>query len=74
MSSVWDDPEAGEEEVTPIPVLHQDPVPLAIPPEKLEALTMQVVERVVREIVPEIAERLVKEELERLMKEEESEK
>lgn len=69
MSSVWDDPEVGEEETTPVPQLAEKADPLAIPPEKLEALTMQVVEKVVREIVPEIAERLVKQELERLMKE-----
>jgi hypothetical protein len=72
MSSVWDDPEVGEEEVTPIPEIAEAPSSL-LPPEKLETLTVQVIERVVREIVPEIAERMIREELDRLTKEAETE-
>jgi hypothetical protein len=72
MSSVWDDPEIGEEDTTPVPDL-PSAAPLTLAPEKLEALTIEVVERVVREIVPEIAERLVKQELDRLMAEPEAE-
>ena len=73
MSSVWDDPDVGEEEATPLPELPGNVPPLTLAPEKLEALTIQVIERVAREVVPEIAERLVKQELERLMKETEQE-
>jgi hypothetical protein len=69
MSSVWDDPETLEEEITPLPETPAQSAPIGIPPEKLEALTVQVIERVVREIVPEIAERLIREELDRLVNE-----
>lgn len=73
MSSVWDDPEtdADLEEVTPLPeadaVTTEPALPLS--PEKLEALTTQVVEKVVREVVPEIAERLIREKLEEILEE-----
>jgi hypothetical protein len=70
MSSVWDDPELGEEDVTPLPDVaapKAEGLPLA--PERLEAIAAEVIERVAREIVPELAERLIREQLERLMQE-----
>ena len=69
MSSVWDDPEIGEEDVTPLPELGEASAPLPLAPEKLEVLAAQILEKVAREIVPEIAERLIREQLEILMKE-----
>ncbi|HKY62168.1 MAG TPA: hypothetical protein VJR29_02005 [bacterium] len=71
MSSVWDDPELGEEEVTPLPnvAAPQAETGLPLDPERLEAIAAEVIERVAREIVPELAERLIREQLERLMQE-----
>lgn len=73
MSSVWDDPELGEEEVTPLPELAPAAAPLSLEAEKLETLAAQIIEKVAREIVPEIAERLIREQLEILLKENEPE-
>lgn len=76
MSSVWDDPEteADLEEVTPLPG-DEDSSDAALPlnPEKLEALTTQIVEKVVREVVPEIAERIIREKLEEILQKTEAE-
>ncbi len=71
MSSVWDDPEIGDEELTPLPEIKAaaEAVPVALEPAKLEALAAQIIEKVAREIVPDIAERLIREQLERLMQE-----
>lgn len=76
MSSVWDDPEteADLEEVTPLPGEEASSnSALALNPEKLEALTTQIVEKVVREVVPEIAERIIREKLEEILKQTETE-
>ena len=73
MSSVWDDPELNEEEVTPLPETAPVAAPLPLAAEKLEVLAAQVIEKVAREIVPEIAERLIREQLEKLLQEPEVE-
>ena len=73
MSSVWDDPEMSEEEVTPLPETAAVAAPLPLAPEKLEVLAAQVIERVAREIIPEIAERIIREQLEKLLQEPEVE-
>ncbi len=75
MSSVWDDPEVDSEieEVTPLPGAEPEGLgDLNINPEKLEALTTQIVEKVVREVVPDIAERLIREKLDEILKESEA--
>jgi hypothetical protein len=70
MSSVWDDPELGEDEVTPLPdVAAPKAEGLPLDAERIEALASEIIERVAREIVPEIAERLIREQLERLLQE-----
>ncbi|MCE9625583.1 MAG: hypothetical protein K8R69_09070 [Deltaproteobacteria bacterium] len=78
MSSVWDDPEISEEEVTPLPdiAVPVQQAPAAVLPleaERFEALAAEILEKVAREIVPEIAERLIREQLEVLMSETDSE-
>ena len=77
MSSVWDDPEINEEEVTPLPdIAAPVQAPAAVLPleaERFEALAAEILEKVAREIVPEIAERLIREQLEVLMSETDSE-
>ncbi|MFO1463225.1 MAG: hypothetical protein U1F66_05570 [bacterium] len=69
MSSVWDDPEIGDEEVTPLPETAAPASPLPLAADRLEALAAQVLEKVAREIVPELAERLIRERLDQLMSE-----
>jgi len=73
MSSVWDDPEVGDEEVTPLPELAGVAAPLPLEAKKLESMAAQIIEKVAREIIPEIAERLIREQLEQLMQENDSE-
>ena len=77
MSSVWDDPEINEEEVTPLPdIAMPASAPAAVlplEPERFEALAAEILEKVAREIVPEIAERLIREQLEVLLTETDSE-
>lgn len=71
MPSVWDDPEeVDQEEVTPLPETQESgEAPFTLNPEKLEALTVQVVEKVVREVLPELAEKIIRERLEKLLQE-----
>jgi len=70
MSTVWDDPELGEEEVTPLPEIPRQATEISLNPEQLERLASQIIERVAREIIPDIAERIVREEIARLTSEE----
>jgi len=66
MSTVWDDPELGEEEVTPLPEKPLAAPEISLNPEHLERLAAEIIERVARQIVPDIAERIIREELARL--------
>ncbi len=72
MSSVWDDPQVDQEEVTPLPEGADAVGSVKLSPERLEALATQVIEKVVREVLPEMAERIIRERLDEMLQDSES--